>query len=145
MYDKSPMGTVFSVSNMIFDGKVDHAYRKGRLCILIYSDDEYDYFLSISSNKSKSGKDFEYYKLGDDDFSYLYKYDSIRNSSKFHDDAPSGYVNLIYIYKRKISGFGSREIGKLKYESYKKLIDKLKYYHNRSEMNNIVESAKVVR
>lgn len=48
------------------------------------------------------------------------------------------------IYKKRVSGFGVNDSGKIKLETYKAIIDKLKYLHNNENMNEIVNDARVI-
>ena len=146
MYENYYIGKIVYIKDIVFtDGstnKLDHAYKKGRPCLLIYSDDEYDYFLTISSEIKTKSYTFEYYKLCPDDFMYLYEYtgvDAKKDASYAH-----GYVNMRNIYKKRVSGFGVNDSGKIKLETYKEIINKLKYLHNNENMNEIVNDARVI-
>ena len=50
-YENSIVGNIVLVRNLVFYNnanrkyELDHAYKTGRPCLVIYSDDEYDYFL----------------------------------------------------------------------------------------------------
>lgn len=52
VYENDYIGKIVYIKNIVFakeENKLDHAYNTGRHCLLIYSDEEYDYFLAISS------------------------------------------------------------------------------------------------
>lgn len=55
MYDRDVTGTVVNVKGLMFYNTVtkkwemDHAYKNDRPCLIIYSDDEYEYFLTMTS------------------------------------------------------------------------------------------------
>ncbi len=54
-YENSYLGSIVIIRNLIFNqnkkngNQVDHAWRAGRPCVIIYTDNEYDYFLPLSS------------------------------------------------------------------------------------------------
>ena len=56
-YEREAIGDIVIIKNIIFKNKVkegkketDHSWEQGRPCIIIYNDDEYDYFLTMKSN-----------------------------------------------------------------------------------------------
>lgn len=146
MYENDYIGKIVNIRGIVFDNyisnkkEVDHAYNTGRPCIIIYSDEEYDYFLTMSSSMNVHGQNFEFFKLNSDDYMYLYKY--VGDS---HKNVFEGYINLKKVYKKKVSGFGMDDKGKIKFEVYKKLMEKFKKYHNYKELNDICEKASELR
>lgn len=145
MYENDYIGKIVYIKNIVFakgENKLDHAYNIGRPCLLIYSDEEYDYFLIISSQIKNKNYDFDYYKLNNDDFMYLYDYHG--NNSRVKLDSAHGYVYLRSIYKRKVSGFGMNDSGKIKLKTYKDIINKIKFLHNNENMSEIINNARVI-
>lgn len=122
MYNNSVIGCVVYVKDIIFNDnnkrKLDHAYNSGRPCLIIYTDDEFDYFLPLTHSKKGISKN-QCYEISNSDYEYKYKKT---------DDISR--IILRRIYKRKSWGYGDNEIGKLKLDSYIKIIDKLKEYYN---------------
>ena len=57
-YEKGVIGNIIIMKNIVFTNsinvkkthEIDHSWRTGRPCLIIYSDDEYDYFLTIKSH-----------------------------------------------------------------------------------------------
>ena len=52
MYENDYIGKIVYIKNIVFakgETKLDHAYNTGRPCLLIYNDEEYDYFLVLNS------------------------------------------------------------------------------------------------
>lgn len=149
MYDSSVVGSIVIIKDIVFDFDnkrgVDHAYKKGRPCLIIHSDDEFDYFLVMTHEIRKEFAS-HYYKCNINDYQYRYEY-------KYRQDTPNyekytkvheGYINLQNIYKRPVSGYGSNEIGKLKLSSYKRIVEKLKRY-NKSELDDLINGANNIR
>ena len=89
-YDKSFLG-----SNVL-----DHAWMLGRPCVIIYSDDVYDYFLTLSSSVTK--KDY-YYKIKNRYFEF-----DESNFTFLQKGAKLGTFNIETIYQKRIFGY-SRE------------------------------------
>ena len=142
MYKNDYIGKIVYIKGIVFatgKTKLDHAYSIGRPCLIIYSDNEYDYFLTMSSKIKTKSYTFDYYKFQPDDFMFLYKYKNMKDSYYAH-----GYVNLRNIYKKRVSGYGMNDSGKIKLETYKEIINKLKYLHNEDNMNEIINSAKAM-
>ena len=82
-YDKSFLGSIVIIKNIIFNqdkassNVVDHAWKLGRSCVIIYTDDDYDYFLTLSS--SVTIKDYynkvknRYFEFNESNFTSLQK------------------------------------------------------------------------
>ena len=57
-YEKEAIGNIILMRNIVFTNstnkpqEIDHSWKRGRPCLIIYSDDEYDYFLTIKSSIS---------------------------------------------------------------------------------------------
>lgn len=123
----SPLGEIVIIKNIIFKDNldVDHSWNNGRPCLIIYSDEEYDYYLTITSLKPKKEYFYltekEYYNLRNKDFLYMIE-------DKKHGRL-SGLANLKYIYRKKISGY--QTIGRLKEESYLNILKKFSEYQKK--------------
>ena len=123
VYENDYIGKIVYIKNIVFakgENKLDHAYNTGRPCLLIYSDEEYDYFLVISSQIKNKNYDFDYYKLNNDDFIWW-----SWNNSRVKLVSAHGYVYLRSIYIGKVSGFGMNDSGKIKLKTYKDIINKI--------------------
>lgn len=145
MYSNDYIGKIVILKNIVFNrgkNKLDHAYKGGRPCLLIYSDEEYDYFLTITSEVKNKSYEFEYYKLNPDDFLYLYNYRG--DNSKVNFDYIHGYVNMFEIYKKRISGYGFHDFGKIKLETFKDIMEKFKFLHNKENMEQIINKASIM-
>ena len=134
-YTKSELGKIVIIKNIVFKNdsnsklKVDHAWEKGRPCVIIYSDNEYDYYLPISSTKANKNyyqeiKD-EFYELSEKDFHFM------NNRKKF------GVIHITNLFRKKISGYNN-EIGRITKEAYYELIHKIKNYYNK-ELDEIIK------
>lgn len=137
-YENSFLGDIFIVRNIIFKNsaskksEVDHAFYNGRPCIIIYSDNEYDYFLTLTKG-SKRIKDYyyNYFYLSKDDFLFR---DDIRNDS---------YAQINLIYKIPIAYRKSKN--KIKYEVYLKLLEEIKRRYNTNEIDTIVKKYSLLK
>lgn len=128
---KSPLGEIVIIRNIIFKDslslktRVDHSWNNGRPCIIIYSDEEYDYYLTLTSKKAKKRyfnqiKD-EYYKIDNKDFLYI-------NSDNKHSEI-SGFINLKNIYRKKISGYSI--IGRVNESTYSEILKRFSEYQKK--------------
>ena len=64
MYENDYIGKIVYIKGIVFatgKTKLDHAYSIGRPCLIIYSDNEYDYFLTMSSKIKTKSYTFDYY------------------------------------------------------------------------------------
>ena len=58
-YEREAIGNIILIKNIIFKNtankkkEVDHAWKFGRPCLVIYSDEQYDYILTITSTQKK--------------------------------------------------------------------------------------------
>ena len=122
-YENEAIGNIILMRNIIFTNseenkhEIDHSWKKGRPCIIIYSDENYDYFLPIKSHITDSKYKEHYISLSENDL--LYK-DVNRfgkfNRRKFSNIIVQGYINLETIYKTPICWHDG--IGKVTYEKY---------------------------
>lgn len=146
-YENAAIGNIVIVKNMIFEagiyGKahIDHAWKNGRPALIVYSDDEYDYFLAITSNKSPTVlKNLDaFYELTGKDVLYReakYRYNQNLSKYNFRD---SEMVCLTHIYKLPISGHD--ELRKIKLDTLKNIIKKLKEYHKSDDMQELLDKA----
>lgn len=149
-YEREPIGNIIIIRNMIFQNTVtdkkelDHAWRSGRPCVIIHSDNEYDYILALKTNITDEKFEHQHFPLSKNDFlhqqiSRFSNYDgSKRNSRKTH-----GAVNLQNIYKIPISGHDITS--KITFKTYKAIIEKLKEYHKKENLSEIIENSQIVR
>lgn len=148
MYDKELIGNIVNIKGLRFINtdtqkyEMDHAYKNGRPCLLIYSDDKYDYFLSLTSNKKRSKYKNEYYQLSNDSYKYLYKYPFY---GSWKEKPTIGFANVKCVFKMPICGYGFGEIGKIKFSEYKNIINLFKEYHKVDDINEILENAISIR
>ena len=55
-YENETIGNIILMKNIVFTNErkntheIDHSWRTGRPCLIIYSDNEYDYFLTMKSS-----------------------------------------------------------------------------------------------
>lgn len=137
----SPLGEIVIIKNIIFKDalslktRVDHSWNNGRPCIIIYSDEEYDYYLTLTSKQAKkryfNQVEDEYYKLDNKDFLYI-------NSDNKHSKL-SGFINLKNIYRKKISGYSI--IGRVNESTYSEILKRFSEYQKK----DIVEVTKEER
>ena len=105
-YEREAIGDIVIVKGIVFENTAigkkepDHAWKDGRPCMIIYSDNELDYLLTLTSVDKDGSK--QHFKINDEnilyeeDFKYRYnRKDRINKSIK-------GYVNLENIYKMPI-------------------------------------------
>lgn len=144
-YERETIGSIVIIKNIIFENplnhkkEIDHAYKYGRPCFIIYSDEEYDYFLTMTSNAKReqyTKQNFSLNKLNKDSFIY-------RERNFIKDEKEISLINLQHIYKIPISGHN--EIGKVTFETYKNIINKLKKYYKNENINEIIEKSQIVR
>ena len=149
MYDRELIGNIINVVGLTFYNTItkkyepDHAYKSGRPCLLIYSDEKYDYFLPLTGKNNVKYSE-EKYSINKYSYKYLYEYPS----SKEHNDKKrdlNSYVKMDTVYKKPVCGYGFREIGKLKYSEYKNIIKAFKEFHNVSRISETLESAILIR
>lgn len=149
-YERETIGNIILMRNIIFQNpddkksELDHSWKEGRPCIIIYSDEEFDYFLPIKSNITDSK--FEYHYIPINEKNILYK--SIKmfrknNINKLFKKETKGYINLETIYKTPISWHD--EIGKITFKKYKSIIQRLKEYYKVKELNKLFEEAKKIK
>lgn len=136
-YEKSYLGNIVIVKNIIFNtnlnrkNKLDHSWKKGRPCIVLYTDEDYDFLVSLKSNKPIDAiynhVKNEYYELSAKDFLNL------------QDGEKIGVIHLADFFIRKASGY--KIIGKLTKKTYLEVLKKFSYY-NKENINDIIEKRK---
>lgn len=137
-YERSELGKIVIIKNIVFKNsigakhQVDHAWKKGRPCVIIYSDDEFDYYLPLSSTKANKN----YYQKIKDEFFELSEKDFIFMDS----EKKYGVIHITELHKKKTSGY--TVIGKITKETYYELIHKIKNYHNQEFDEFIKEGGK---
>lgn len=144
-YENEVIGNIVIIKNIIFKNisnnkkESDHSWSNGRPCLIIYSDNDWDYFLPIKSNYNKDKFDEEYFEIKNEDVLHL----CYRIHGKPTAKGISGAINLQNVYKMPISGHD--EVGKIKLETYKKIMGKLKDYHNNLPMEELLVNSKTIR
>ena len=149
-YEREAIGNIVIIKNMIFRNslsykkEIDHSWEMGRPCIIIHSDDEYDYFLSMKSNPDYEKYRYKYIPIDKDDLLNrdIHRYNRFDNI-KSRQKEITGAVNLENIYKIPISGHD--EIGKLTVETYKYIILMLKAYYKTDNLDEIIKNAQTIK
>ena len=138
-YERSYLGSIVIIKRIVFNqtqnsiNQVDHAWRTGRPCVIIYIDDEYDYFLPLSSTMAEK----EYYENIKDDYFELSEEKLLYLEGK--PKTKTITINLKNYFRKKISGY--LEIGKLTEESYNELIRKISAYYNKRSLEDLAKIA----
>lgn len=155
-YEYLDEGKIIVVNNFRFeDGSLDHSWNKGRLCLILFIDNEYEYVLPIKSDVKEINFPDKYYI---DKSSFEFFYDrgynettlndfigyskNYRIKSKINKDL-SGYVSLEHVFKIPIAY--RNEIGKLDYDTYKSIIEKLHKIQKTTNDEELKERAFNVR
>jgi len=149
IYEREAIGSIIVVKNVIFENAItnkseyDHSWDSGRPCLIIFSDEEYDYFLTLSSSEKSSKFDNQKFKLTDDNLLYkTYNRRNVHNSKNNRKKGIRGAVNLQKVYKMPVSGHD--ELCKIDFETYKDVIDKLKKYHKNISLEEILLESKMI-
>ena len=151
-YEKGVIGNIIIMKNIVFTNsinikktyEIDHSWRTGRPCLIIYSDDEYDYFLPIKSYITDIKYQNHYASLNESNLLYkdinkLSKYNFKKNSNR----VVKGYINFETIYKTPVSWHEG--IGKISFEKYKEIIDEIKEYYKLEDLNTVFKEAKTIK
>lgn len=149
-YEREAIGTVIILKNLIFENtqshknEIDHSWEHGRPCVIIYSDEEYDYLLTLTSKEIGETLQNEYFFVNK--WKMIYQKVErleIGRTKRHKTKEIKGAINLNSVYKIPISGHD--EIGKLTFESYKKLIKKFKEHNQIQSIEEIIPNAKSIR
>lgn len=142
-YEHKKDGTVIVVNNFKFeDDSLDHSWNSGRLCLVLFTDEEYEYVISMTSHVKDVLKTYYHY-INDDNFMYYYKtryiestlkkfqnrkreYNSLKSNSNRTN--VSGYLDLRKVYKIPVAY--RDEIGKINYDDYKKILKRIRKKQN---------------
>lgn len=151
IYEHEQIGKIVIVKNLIFENNLtnkneaDHAWNVGRPCIIIYSDDNYDYILPLKSKITDEKYKNQHFLLDETKFLNLQitKMSKKNYNTKANKRTTTGAINLQKVYKIPISWHV--EAAKISFEAYKELIEKLKEYHKIEDLNTILENAQSVR
>ena len=151
-YENGVIGNIILMKNIVFTNninikkthEIDHSWRTGRPCLIIYSDDEYDYFLPIKSYITDIKYQNHYASLNESNLLYkdinkLSKYNFKKNSNR----VVKGYINFETIYKTPVSWHEG--IGKISFEKYKEIIDEIKEYYKLEDLNTVFKEAKTIK
>lgn len=149
-YEKEAIGKIILMRNIVFNNskaskyEIDHSWRNGRPCLIIYSDDEYDYFLTMKSSISDTKYEKHYVPLDESNLLYkdINRFDK-NNLKKLSKIIVKGYINFETIYKTPISWHD--EIGKISFKKYKEVIDKIKEYYKTEDLNTLFKEAKTIK
>jgi hypothetical protein len=147
-YNNSLLGNIIIVRNLIFHTsslgmkQVDHAWKKGRPCLLLYTDDNYDYVLPLTHGVNYDLFGYHYYSLNESKFLYLRKRVFIYDIDSKKNNSLNGYINLEGVYKIPI--FGHTEIAKLSFKAYDELVDKFMSLHNISDLSVLSEGKQLI-
>ncbi len=140
-YENSIVGNIVLVRNLVFYNNVnrkyelDHAYKTGRPCLVIYSDDEYDYFLHlITGNDSFKYYNYKYFFINHKT-DLLYEYTTPRK--------PTSYVYLRKIYKTPIAW--RRNLSKIKFDVYSQIIEEIKKTYHKENLSEIVNTYSLMK
>lgn len=146
-YEREAIGNIIIIRNLIFQNtvkgqkEIDHAWKMGRPCIIIHSDNEYDYILALKTNVTDEKFENHHFLLSKKNL--LSCRHGNYNTKKKNNREIHGAVNLQNIYKIPISGHNIVE--KITFETYKAIIAKLKEYHKIEDLNTILENAQSAR
>ena len=138
IYETEPIGNIIIIRNIIFENsifnkkEVDHAWKNGRPCIIIYSDDEYDYVLPIKSSNTKEQFSNQYIDLKEEEL--------IHRKEK---EITKGKINIQTIYRIPISGH--KVVNKVTFIKYKNIINEIKQYHKNENIDEIIKNANTLR
>lgn len=151
IYEREQIGKIVIIKNIIFENSLtnkkeaDHAWNVGRPCIIIYSDNDYDYILPLKSRIKDEKYESQHFLLDETKFISLQITRMAKKNcnSSSNQRTTSGAINLQKIYKIPISWH--LEAAKITLEAYKELIEKLKEYHNIEDLNTILKNAQSVR
>lgn len=149
-YENDAIGDIIIMKNMVFQNtktgknEIDHSWVTGRPCLIIYSDDEYDYFLTFTSTIRGKKFDKQYFPINSNDLLYQcqYRMDDKRRESKKRKSPLEGRINLENVYKKRISG--NDVIYKIKLDTLKEVIEALKKYYNGKSIEEIISTSKKV-
>ena len=145
-YEREAIGNIILIKNIIFKNtankkkEVDHAWKFGRPCLVIYSDEQYDYILTITSTQKKEKYSCEHFTIQNKHLipKQVSRY-SNHNINKSKNKNIEGSITLDAIYKIPISGH--EQLGKITFETYKSIITKLKEYHQKENLDEIITKA----
>ena len=144
-YDMILEGKIVVIRNFVFeDGKLDHAWNTGRICLVVYADDNYEYVLPIT-HAIKDNCEYHHFYIDKSSFldfySSRYKEKSIKHKkkdSKNNQDV-CGYINIKKLYKFPVAY--RDEIGKLNYDCFKKILSKLHYFHDTKSIEELISKS----
>lgn len=143
-YEREVIGNIIIIQNLIFEDsrtkqkEPDHAWKLGRPCVIIYSDTEYDYFLPLKTNIVHERYEYHHFTLDENNF--INEQINNNNSKKSKQIKTKGAVNLQHVYKIPIAGH--EIVNKITFETYKKIINKLKECHQKQNLDEILINAK---
>lgn len=148
-YENETIGKIVIIKNIIFKDGVtkkkglDHAWKFGRPCLIVYSDNEYDYFVTITSTPKNEKYKNEHFILENEHFipTQISRYTNY-NFKRSKNKTIAGSVTLDTIYKIPISGH--EEIGKITFETYKSIIENLKKLFHTESLDELITKAQSI-
>lgn len=146
-YEREAIGDIVIIKGLVFENTVigkkepDHAWKDGRPCMIIYSDSELDYLLTLTSVDREGSK--QHFKINDENILYEEDFKYRYNRKERIEKSIKGYVNLENIYKIHISGHD--KIGKVTFETYKNIFKAMKMRRPKQTIREILNSAVSVR
>lgn len=146
-YEREAIGDIVIIKGLVFENTVigkkepDHAWKDGRPCMIIYSDSELDYLLTLTSVDREGSK--QHFKINDENILYEEDFKYRYNRKERIEKSIKGYVNLENIYKIHISGHD--KIGKVTFETYKDVFKAIKMHRPNQTIREILNNAVSVR
>lgn len=145
-YEREAIGNIVLIKNIIFENssnkkkEIDHAWKFGRPCLIIYSDEQYDYILTITSTPKKIKYNCEHFALQIKHLipKQVSRY-SNHNFNRSKNKNIEGSITLDTIYKIPISGH--EQLGKITFETYKTIINELKKLYQKETLDEIITKA----
>lgn len=141
-YQNDQVGKIIIVKNIVFEKsglskrQVDHAWRSGRPCVVLYTDDDYDYILPLTHELRHSEYSYLFYPLDDSKFIYqLSKDNRINYKISKEKKITNSFINLENIYKIPICGH--TEVAKITLAAYKELVRGYIELHQITDVNNL--------
>lgn len=141
-YVNDQVGKIVVIRNIVFacgdcnNVHVDHAWRTGRPCLVLYSDDGYDYVLPLKHELKNLIYEYKFFKLDSSMFLYQLSRDNrINYNASKTKKLSNSFVNLEYVYKVPICGH--LEVGKINLPAYRDLVNQYIKLHSISELDEL--------
>lgn len=148
-YQTDQVGKIIVVKNIVFPRsafskrQVDHAWRTGRPCMVLYTDDEYDYVLPLTHEVKNKIYEYHFFKLSDSKFLYQLGRDNrINYKINKEKQITNSFVNLEYIYKLPICGHV--EVAKITFPAYRELVSQYINLHRIIDLNDLSNDSQAI-